>query len=97
MHRQVIAATEEPAWQQPSRNYDRSHNDERITLVQCVSGVAIQVVSGAYAPPSAKYIIFWCVISQNVCMYDDLRVKHTGMFVKWFKHCLLYTSDAADE
>ena len=21
-----------------------------------------------------------------VCMYEDLRVKPTGMFVKWFKH-----------
>ena len=47
-----------------------------------LSGVAIQVASGAYAALSAKYIIFWYVISQNVYMYEDLRVKPTGMFVK---------------
>ena len=48
-----------------------------------ISGVAIQVASGAYAPPVNKiHNIFWYVTSQNVCMYDDLRVKPTGMFVK---------------
>jgi len=25
------------------------------------------------------------MISQNVCMYEDLCVKSTGTFVKWFK------------
>ena len=46
------------------------------------SGVTIQVASGAYAPPVSKIRnILVCDFSES-CMYEDLRVKPTGMFVK---------------
>ena len=57
------------------------HAHARLQIYAC-SGVAIQVASGAYAPPVSKvHNILVCDISE-LCMYEDLRVKPDGMFVK---------------